>query len=94
LLLLAGCTTADPNAWLLYAKANYVYGRMEAKTELLCTGPRAAHLVDFCAEAGKARDTIKALTPAIQAELAKQQPDWPRILQYVDVVFALAGKML
>lgn len=92
LLFLTGCTTADPNAWLLYSRANYLYGRMEAKTELLCAAPVRASLVDYCQEAAKVRDTIQGINPTIQAELAKEKPDWPRIMQYLDLVLSLAGK--
>lgn len=93
-ILLTGCTTADPNAWLLYSRANYLYGRMEAKTELLCTPPMRASLTDYCAEAAKTRDIIKAVNPTIQAELVKSKPDWPKIMQYVDLIFSLAAKAL
>ena len=79
--------------WLLYAKAAHLYGRVEAKTELLCSTPRR-ELADFCQEAAKTRDAIAAMNPVIQAELVKKEPDWPRILQYVDLVFSLAARAL
>lgn len=94
LLLAAGCTTADPNAWLLYSRANYVYGRMEAKTELLCAPPVRASIVDYCREAAETQKIIKAVNPTIQAELVKKKPDWQQIMQYVDLIFSLASKAL
>lgn len=93
-LLLVGCTTADPNAWLLYAKASHTYGRMEAKIELLCSPPIRTTLVDFCAEATETRTRIRAVTPTIQAELTKNKPDWSQILRYVDLILSLAGAAL
>jgi hypothetical protein len=94
-LLLTGCTSAGPNAYLLYAKGNYYYGRMEAKTELLCTPtPRRADLMDYCREAAQTREIIKSVVPIIEAELVKEEPDWAKIMQYLDLVLSLASKAL
>jgi hypothetical protein len=94
-LLLVGCTSADPNAWLLYSRANYLYGRMEAKTELLCTpAPAKVSLLDYCQEASRTREAIRAINPTIQAELVKKQVDWQKLMGYLDLVLSLAAKTL
>jgi len=93
-LLLAGCASADPNLWLLYAKAAHTYGRIEAKAEQLCRTPIRADRLDFCEEAGRVQETVQTLTPIIQQELLKKKADWPTILKYVDVILGLAMKAL
>lgn len=91
-LFLVGCPSADPNAWRLYAKAAYTYGRIEAKAESHCAPPLKADRVEVCKEAGRVQGEIKTLAPTIEAELAKNKPDWPRIMMYLDLVLGLAAK--
>lgn len=94
-LALWGCTSAPPDAWRLYAKGNYYYGRMEAKTELLCTpAPTRLALADYCREAEATRQMIKGVVPSIEAELVKSKPDFGKIMQYLDLVLSLAAKAL
>jgi hypothetical protein len=93
-LLLVGCTTADPNLWLLYGKASYLYGRIEAKAETHCQVPIAPDRVDLCREAASTQQAVKTMAPLIQAELSKKEPDWSQIMKYVDLVFSLAAKVI
>ena len=92
-MLLTGCAS-DPNLWLIYAKIAHTYGRVEAKTELLCAPPVKVSLADYCAEAARTREAVERINPIIQAELTKKRPDWPRIMQYLDLVLSLASKAL
>jgi len=94
LLLTAGCASAAPDKWLLYARANYLQGRLEAKGEALCAQSGTLAQADFCAEAKATRDTLRAAKPGIEAELSQSKPDMQKILQYVDLVFSLASKGL
>lgn len=93
LVCLAGCASAPPQAWMLYSRAAYLYGRMEAKVETACTPP-TARLKDLCDSAATVRQEVTTLNPVIQAELQKEEPDWGRIMQYLDLVIGLAGKFL
>ena len=93
-LLLTGCAAADPGAWQLYAKASYFYGRMEAKTELVCAPPRNPNLADFCREAAQTQQRVREIAPTIESELAKDKADWAAIGKYLDLVLGLAAKAL
>lgn len=93
-LLLAGCAAADPNAWRLYAKASYLYGRIEAKAETHCAPPVPPDRADVCREAAAAQQAVRTMAPTIEAELSKSAPDWTQIMKYVDIVFGLAAKAL
>ncbi len=91
---LAGCTTAAPNVWLIYTKAAYTYGRIEAKAETHCAAPIPPDRAEVCREAARVQAQIQALTPVINAELSRNRPDWDRIMSYVDLILSLAGKFL
>lgn len=92
-LFAAGCASAPPQAWMLYSRASYLYGRMEAKVESTCT-PVTEKTRDLCTSAAKVRDEVRTLNPVIQAELIKEEPDWARIMQYLDLVIGLATKFV
>ena len=80
---------------MLYARANYLYGRLEAVTEAACaTSNPSDALVRACLAAGKARDEIKTTVPVIERELTQAKPDWARIYQYVDLVLNYALKFV
>lgn len=91
-LLLTGCASADPGAWTVYARASYFYGRIEAKTELVCTPPRNPALADFCREAAQTQKQVQTLAPTIEAELAKERVNWGELMKYLDLVLGLASK--
>ena len=90
-VFLAGCASKPAAAWLLYSDVSYQYGRIEAKTELLCAPPIRAALADYCREASNTQQLIKQLKPIVRAELAKETPDWDKIASYVGLVLSLAG---
>ena len=101
-LLLAGCSSAHgPNATILWGTANYHYGRMEAKTELLCSvSPRVRiqatpeQLADYCKEAKQTREVIRAMVPTIQAELVREEIDWETVMKFLNLVISLSGAAL
>lgn len=92
-LLLTGCSSAPPQAWMIYSRAAYLYGRMEAKVETACSPPAPPDLTDLCTSAAGVQKEVKTLNPVIQAELSKEEPDWGRIMQYLDLVIGLAAKL-
>jgi hypothetical protein len=94
LTILVGCASTDPNAWVMYARANYHYGRIEAKAEMLCSRPRPPQAAEFCQEAEKVQQIVSVADPKIQAELTKGKADWAVIRQYLDLVLGLAAKAL
>ena len=92
---LVGCSSAPSPAWMLYARAHYLYGRLEAVTESACaTANPSDALLRACLAAGKARDEITTMVPVIERELAQAKPDWARIYQYVDLVLGFALKFV
>lgn len=93
-VVVTGCASADPGAWQLYSRASYFYGRIEAKTELVCSPPRNPALADFCKEAAQTQKQVQTIAPTIEAELAKERVNWPEILKYLDLVLGLAAKAL
>lgn len=92
-LVLVGCASKPPAAWLMYSRANYLYGRVEALAEQACKQP-APKFQAVCTEAASVQKEVKALNPVIQAELSKEEPDWDRIFQYLDLVIGVASKFL
>jgi hypothetical protein len=88
-----GCASKPPEAWLLYSRANYLYGRVEALAEVACKEP-TERIKAVCAEAGRTQQEIKTLNPVIQAELSKKDPDWTQIMKYLDLIIGVAGKFL
>lgn len=71
-LLLTGCASADPSMWLMYSKAAYMYGRIEAKAETHCVAPVSPDRADVCREAAATQQAVRTMAPLIQTELAKK----------------------
>lgn len=91
---LTGCASQN-EALVMYAKASYLYGRVEAKAETACAEEvKSKALVDACAEGASVQTQVKAVAPKIEAELAKNKPDWDRIFQFTDLVIGAASKFL
>ena len=78
---------------MLYSRANYLYGRVEALAEVACAQP-TPKIQAVCTEAANVQKEVKSINPIIQAELAKKEPNWDVILKYTDAVIGLAGKFL
>lgn len=91
LLVLAGCTSARPPVWLLYADAKQAYGRMQVQFEILCDviTPENQRI---CTEASVVDQNIQLLEPGIRAELSKERPDWDKIMQFVQLAIGIASK--
>lgn len=92
-LVLVGCTSAPPGQWLMYAHANYAYGRIQAKAEAICAPSPMPGAGEFCAEAAKADTAVRTAAPLVEAELSRSRPDWAVIMKYVDIAIGLAGKI-
>lgn len=93
-LALVGCAAKPPSLFFMYADASYYYGRIQAKTEIVCTAPIPSRLIAFCQEAAETQKVIQTLNPLIREELARQEVDWAKVMKYVDLIFSLATKAL
>ena len=93
-LALIGCSSARPEVWVMYGRASYLYGRIEAVAEQHCTAPVPLDRQAVCAEAVRTQKAVHEIAPAIRAELSKSEPDWTRIMEYVDLVLGLATKFI
>jgi hypothetical protein len=93
-LSLIGCSSARPEVWVMFGKASYLYGRIEAVAETHCAAPVPVDRQVVCAEAARTQKAVHEIAPAIRAELSKSDPDWSRIMEYVDLVLGLATKFI
>jgi hypothetical protein len=93
-LSLIGCSSARPEVWVMYGRASYLYGRIEAVAEQHCAAPVPLDRHAVCSEAERTQKAVKEIAPAVRAELSKSSPDWTRIMEYVDLVLGLATKFI
>lgn len=91
-VLLAGCASNAP-MWMLYGRAQYLYGRIEALGEVHCKVPIPVDRQAVCAEAARLQVQMREVKPVIDAELSKSEPDWARLLPYIDLVLGAVGKV-
>lgn len=92
-LLIAGCADKS-HLWRLYGTAQYAYGRMEALGEVHCQAPIPKDRIDACREAARIQQLVYQMKPVIDAELSKSDPDWDKLLPYVDLLLGAAGKAM
>jgi hypothetical protein len=94
-LSLIGCSSARPEVWVMYGKAAYLYGRVEAVAEHHCgVSPLPVDRQAVCAEAVRTQKAVLEIAPVVRAELSKSSPDWSRIMEYVDLVLGLATRFI
>jgi hypothetical protein len=92
-LLLAGCTSAPTAEWVLYAKANYMYGVNKGRVQALCMHPASPDIATYCKDVAAIDQQVQAITPVVEAQLSQQKPDWPTILHYVDLIMTILAKV-
>ncbi len=90
---LAGCTTAKPPIWLLYADGKQAWGRMQVQFEVLCD-PITPQNSRICAEAAQQNNALVMLDPTVRTELSKERPDWAVIMQWVQIAVGIASKFV
>jgi hypothetical protein len=60
--------------------------------ELHCASPVPRDRQALCAEAVRAQAEVYRLKPLVDSELSKAEPDWDKVLPYVDAVIGALGK--